>query len=909
MPQIPEILSQARYDATPEPTFGLDATSQVSSAMRSGFGQVADAFATVAHQAIRQQDAVDTAQAFAKYQDGAHDLNQKWSEDTDPATVPDRFPQAQDDLRQQVLDTAPNDRVRQRLDILIDHAAPMFRHEVLHTAFVQQQQTNLAQNETTVSSLTQRVAQAPDPGQELVALDSIHQTVDAGVATHLYTPQQGEMLKSQALRTAILQRGVADPVGAKAMLDRYREQMLAPDALTADDRLKGPLNTATEWDLAQRSGRAVGGDYGDLVDFVKGQEGFQAAPFADGKQTSIGYGTRAQAGDTSISPEEADARLRSELAGSAARVDDAAARAGLTLNPNQRNALISFDYNTGAAPSVIGQAKGDVGALPGLMGAYTKQDGNELPGLVTRRAAEADMFGRPPGPTAGGRSAIAERIDWIKTQGAAQGLEPQVVQGAVAKAIQEESQARALQAGQLGQLRQDVQDLQGAYEAGVTNAPIPTDRIRALMDPPDADRVIQRLQISKDAGDLFNAVADMSPEEQQRARALLAVPGSLNATLPHKDGKTVLPAALPPGADETPEQVQHRLSVGSKLDALIARQQDMLRTDPAAYAAARPALTQQSAVVQQNPNDPAARQAYAAASLALQDHLGVPVDRQRVLTNAQSADLVATLKRTDPTKQDMGAALDGMASLYGQYWPKAQADLVRDGKLPAEWQVISAMDTPQQLVGRLNYQRALVEMSAAGGQEKYQAQAPASAVKDIRSSLDDTVAPFRETVWRQPGGERLFGLVRDAVQLQATRYAITGMDGGKALQQAYADLVDAKYDIDGSLRVPKGMLPAARMATDRVASGLQPDDLMPLRDPTGVRTPAETAAETLAAAKGGKWIPTPGDDGLMLLMRTRDSSIGLPALHRDGSPVVVRFADMPPVTAADVRVPAYGGEM
>src|SRR4030067_364522 len=54
---------------------------------------------------------------------------------------------------------------------------------------------------------------------------------------------------------------------------------------------------------------------------LKDFEGFSAKPYGDYKQTSIGYGTRAQPGETSLSEADATARLQAEAGKVAGFVD------------------------------------------------------------------------------------------------------------------------------------------------------------------------------------------------------------------------------------------------------------------------------------------------------------------------------------------------------------------------------------------------------------------------------------------------------------------------------------------------------------------------------------------------------------------------------------------------------------
>ena len=129
-----------------------------------------------------------------------------------------------------------------------------------------------------------------------------------------------------------------------------------------------------------------------LIDQVKPLEGFSSSPYDDNGQTSIGYGTVARPGEVSIDEATATARLQEELGMHAGRVDKAASKFGVSLSPSQRDALTSFDFNTGSAERVLERAGGDLTKVPGIMQEWRKSGGKVLPGLVNRRQAEAAWF-------------------------------------------------------------------------------------------------------------------------------------------------------------------------------------------------------------------------------------------------------------------------------------------------------------------------------------------------------------------------------------------------------------------------------------------------------------------------------------------------------------------------------------
>ena len=161
-----------------------------------------------------------------------------------------------------------------------------------------------------------------------------------------------------------------------------------------DSELKAPGSPSTT------SSNDNGSSSPTLIGMVKKLEGkFTAKPFWDYKQWTSGYGTKASGPNEIITPEIAEQRLNDELSKSATRIDAAAKKSGITLTANQRDALTSFDYNTGRGSSVISQAQGDATKIPGLLSQFTHAGGNELPGLVDRRKQEIAMFNSASGAT------------------------------------------------------------------------------------------------------------------------------------------------------------------------------------------------------------------------------------------------------------------------------------------------------------------------------------------------------------------------------------------------------------------------------------------------------------------------------------------------------------------------------
>jgi DNA polymerase-3 subunit delta len=112
----------------------------------------------------------------------------------------------------------------------------------------------------------------------------------------------------------------------------------------------------------------------------------------------LGTGLRSLVRVQGLPPTMSEAEARRVLADDVERFATGV-RAALTreVSPQQFSALVSFAFNVGTAAfrasSVLRAVnEGDFGAVPGRLGLWVKARGKTLPGLVRRRAAEAEMF-------------------------------------------------------------------------------------------------------------------------------------------------------------------------------------------------------------------------------------------------------------------------------------------------------------------------------------------------------------------------------------------------------------------------------------------------------------------------------------------------------------------------------------
>lgn len=142
------------------------------------------------------------------------------------------------------------------------------------------------------------------------------------------------------------------------------------------------------------------------VEMIKDTEGFQAIPYWDYSQWTVGFGTTCpdeyleQYKQEGIPVEAANQLLYEQLAKFENSVNNFAKKYNLTLTQNQFDALVSFTYNLGGG--VLSKESNTIvqailaGATDNELiyafSVYCMAGGEFLPGLMRRRLAEANMY-------------------------------------------------------------------------------------------------------------------------------------------------------------------------------------------------------------------------------------------------------------------------------------------------------------------------------------------------------------------------------------------------------------------------------------------------------------------------------------------------------------------------------------
>ena len=455
-------------------------------------------------------------------------------------------------------------------------------------------------------------------------------------------------------------------------------------------------------------------------------------------------------------------------------------------------------------------------------------------------------------------------------------------------------------------LRQNMNDMMPALEQGLPVA-IPDDRVRAAFPPDQANRMLDEMHVGQQAGLLMKGMEFQPFDQAAQAVQSLQVPGSVQS------GRIVLRRGQLAGqgmnqtdapASEDPIDTRLRLQVAARAQSMLQQRQQAIGADPAGYAQRSPDVQQAFQALQQSPSDPQALQTYAAATTALQRQLGVPDGSTRLLTNPQAAGLVRTLTFQDPAQGDTSAQLDKLAGQYGSFWPQVFGEMVTQGKLPRDYQVLANMDQPGQIVPRQDVQRMLTFMGQKGGPKEMLGDLPAGTEQQLRQGVDSVMSDFHATTaaTNGNGGLQLYNDVRDTVMhLAGYRMAVSGStDASGALSTAYKDIIGAKYDFDGSMRVPKMVdgqplsMSDARTATQAMQAGLGPQDVAQINPGStpGLSAQDNQAAYLRTVQRSGFWVPNKDDSGLVLVAPVRNSSTPQMVLRADRSPVQMLFRDM-----------------
>lgn len=331
---------------------------------------------------------------------------------------------------------------------------------------------------------------------------------------------------------------------------------------------------------------------------------------------------------------------------------------------------------------------------------------------------------------------------------------------------------------------------------------------------------------------------------------------------------------------------------------IVSERNKQIAADPAGYVMQDDNVRQSFAAMRElmasHGADPHALRAavtrYAAASIALQERLGVPPADIRLLDKAQGAQLASTFSHQPEGGQNAARLVAGLRAQWGEHWPRIFQQLVEDGKLPGVIQAIAMMDKPSQMAAA----ERIAEMAALG---KTEAEKPFEAAQkaDLKDAVAGEFADFGQTLANNVGGVNTYAAVHDAAYLLGLRYMQEGSGASDAASRAFKDIVGEKYNIRASFRVP------VEYDADAVLAGAgnylaQLDELAIDPDKSAIGLDEDGArAATIAQMKAqGLWVTAPDESGLALIDGTTRAMVTV-----GGAPLIVPWEQLVARAGAD----------
>jgi hypothetical protein len=415
-----------------------------------------------------------------------------------------------------------------------------------------------------------------------------------------------------------------------------------------------------------------------------------------------------------------------------------------------------------------------------------------------------------------------------------------------------EIEARQMQAIARAELSSRVSDAQSAYLSGYDfdNPPTASDFVASYGAKEGAERYAQFVK-TQDIGTAIRQVAMVSPEE----RAQL-----VEQFRPAKDGVA-----------------GDGFAVDAKLYGTLlnsaSRLGEELQSDPASYVVSRSPLLMKAAE-EASSGDPAAVEAYATAMIAEQQRLGAP--EPKLLTSRQAAGIAAAFENTEDGGSNAAQLIEQLQQQWGNNWPTVYKQL--QDKLPGAALVIGS-GVDEQTAATLARIAPMKTAELKVGLES-------TDTKDAKDALNEGMAEFRNTLAGQVGGERTFSTLYNEAERLAYAYMGQGKGPRDAVELAKKALIDDKYTLQGTYRVPKAYdADLIEAGTERAIESLDPMTLN-FRTPAGV--PEDFAAGRVKAAieKDGYWVTLPDESGVALYYG------GEAVLDRAGNPVARTFDDL-----------------
>lgn len=414
---------QTAAGATPD-AFGASIGTAISG-LGKEVGSVGDMLAT---HALKMQEDVNASSAKDLFLQGDVEIGKLTTDynSLEGANRVNAYPgyvSAIGDVRAKYKQLAPNDDVARRFDQDFARRVGYSIVDGARSAATANKQYQNATSDAVIKNAMDHVAAAAASKDDdrfdtelKIGLDGVR-SKDEYKGASPETKQQHEDAFTQGMWATRLQAMAKDdPLRARDLLNKNRETLGGINALKTEPMINQAIIQKDTKVSADSIISEVG--TGAMEERVKKLEGYSEKPYADFKQTSSGYGTKAQPGDENIPPDQRQAvytqRLRNELSSAYQIVDNFAPG----LPKGARDALTDLTYNAGATwtQAGLGQAirAGDMEKAKTLLPQYNQAGGEVNQGLVARRAEELKWWNTDTGSAVDSSAVLAKALDRAK---------------------------------------------------------------------------------------------------------------------------------------------------------------------------------------------------------------------------------------------------------------------------------------------------------------------------------------------------------------------------------------------------------------------------------------------------------------------------------------------------------------
>ncbi len=289
------------------------------------------------------------------------------------------------------------------------------------------------------------------------------------------------------------------------------------------------------------------------------------------------------------------------------------------------------------------------------------------------------------------------------------------------------------------------------------------------------------------------------------------------------------------------------------LQSAAAHVMEQRNADPASYVsqnsiAVKSALSAFAA----NPGPDTAK-AYALASVAEQQRLGIP--KPRILTKLQATTLEDQIKANNGANADQ--VIQQQAQMWGDQWGTVFGQL-KD--IPPVAKVLGYAGNSMDASTR----QQAVQASMAKIEDLKAGLVPAN-VTAASQALQGKFAPFAATMAYTVGGAQTFGALYDVAERLAYTYMRQGQSPNDAAANAFTNIVGKQFNVKGTARIPTQFdQDAVMQGAENVLKTLPTLDVEVPPAPKNMKASDARDHYVNSLMSNGKWITSADGKGLVL---------------------------------------------